>query len=131
MRPTRRNLVALGRTCDSAHFTSSMRGLEFGMPSVWLPDIEPDASNTIIASSVQGFGFLSSGMAGPANASMAAAASAKTLRPLASATFRGRDGKPIAELQSQDFAYLARNTDGLGRADLHGFRGRSTLQTRH
>src|SRR5581483_1449079 len=37
-----------------------IRASEFGIPSVWLPDIEPDASNTIIASSVQGVGFLSS-----------------------------------------------------------------------
>ena len=30
------------------------------MPSVWLPDMEPEASNTIMASSVQGEGFFSS-----------------------------------------------------------------------
>src|SRR5688572_4742279 len=96
-----------------------MRGLEFGMPSVWLPDIEPDASNTIIASSVQGLGFFSSGSAGPANASIVNAASMEILRPWPAATFRGREDKPIAGLQSQDFPYLARNPDGLGRADLH------------
>jgi hypothetical protein len=33
------------------------------MPSVWLPDIDPEASNTIIASSVQGEGFFSFGSA--------------------------------------------------------------------
>src|SRR5262249_24913452 len=60
MSPTFRNLVALGSTSASAVRTWSMRASEFGMPSVWLPDIEPDASNTIIASSVQGVGFLSS-----------------------------------------------------------------------
>jgi hypothetical protein len=37
-----------------------MRAREFGMPRVWLPDIDPDASNTIIASSVHGAGFFSS-----------------------------------------------------------------------
>jgi hypothetical protein len=30
------------------------------MPSVWLPDMEPEASNTIMASSVQGACFFSS-----------------------------------------------------------------------
>ena len=53
-------LGAVGRTWASAERTSSMRALEFGMPKIWLPDIEPDASNTIMASSVQGAGFLSS-----------------------------------------------------------------------
>src|SRR5262245_55372271 len=37
-----------------------MRALELGMPSVWLPDIEPEASNTTTASSVQGAGLFSS-----------------------------------------------------------------------
>src|SRR4029079_5126316 len=40
--------------------TSSMRACELGIPRVWLPDIEPEASNTIMASSVQGDGFFSS-----------------------------------------------------------------------
>src|SRR5262249_11806668 len=44
----------------SAARTSSMRACELGMPSVWLPDIDPEASNAIIASSVQGEGFFSS-----------------------------------------------------------------------
>jgi hypothetical protein len=30
------------------------------MPKVWLPDIEPEASNTIMASSLHGAGFFSS-----------------------------------------------------------------------
>jgi hypothetical protein len=30
------------------------------MPRVWLPDIEPEASNTTMASSLHGAGFLSS-----------------------------------------------------------------------
>src|SRR5262252_697042 len=37
-----------------------MRACELGMPCVWLPDIDPEASNAIIASSVQGEGFFSS-----------------------------------------------------------------------
>src|SRR5690348_5877419 len=37
-----------------------MRACELGIPRVWLPDIEPEASNTIMASSVQGDGFFSS-----------------------------------------------------------------------
>jgi hypothetical protein len=37
-----------------------MRAREFGMPRVWLPDIDPDASKTMIASSVHGPGFFSS-----------------------------------------------------------------------
>src|SRR6187549_1198089 len=36
-----------------------MRACELGIPRVWLPDIEPEASNTIMASSVQGDGFFS------------------------------------------------------------------------
>jgi hypothetical protein len=39
-----------------------MRARELGMPRVWLPDIEPEASNTIMASSVQGEGFFSSAL---------------------------------------------------------------------
>src|SRR5262249_26271501 len=39
-----------------------MRACELGMPSVWLPDIDPEASNTITASSVQGEGFFSSSL---------------------------------------------------------------------
>jgi hypothetical protein len=37
-----------------------MRAWELGIPRVWLPDIEPEASNTIMASSMQGEGFFSS-----------------------------------------------------------------------
>jgi hypothetical protein len=39
-----------------------MRAREFGMPRTWLPDMEPEASNTIMASSVQGAGLFSSAL---------------------------------------------------------------------
>src|SRR6185312_9459124 len=77
MRPTRRFLVAVGRTWASAERTSSMRALELGMPRVWLPDVEPEASNTIMASSVQGDGFFSSAPA-PERVHVSTAISAKS-----------------------------------------------------
>src|SRR6478609_380567 len=49
----RRNLVAFGSTRARADRASSIRDLEFGTPRVSLPDIDPDASNTTIASSRQ------------------------------------------------------------------------------
>jgi hypothetical protein len=39
-----------------------MRAAEFGMPKVWFPDIEPEASKTIIASSLQGAVLFSSAL---------------------------------------------------------------------
>ena len=57
MRPTWRNRVTLGKTLASADRTLSMRltvvGLSLPYPHP-LPDIEPEASNTSMASSVQG-----------------------------------------------------------------------------
>src|SRR3990170_5648085 len=62
MRPTRRWAAAVGKTWASAARTSSIRAREFGMPRTWLPDMEPEASNTIMASSVQGEGLFSSAL---------------------------------------------------------------------
>src|SRR6476619_4977895 len=60
MRPTRRNFVALGKTSASACRASSIRGMVVPMPCPTLPAIEPDASNTIMASSLHGEGCGSS-----------------------------------------------------------------------
>src|SRR6476646_185579 len=60
MRPTRRNFVALGKTSASACRASSIRGMVVPMPCPTLPAIEPDASNTIMASSLHGGGSGSS-----------------------------------------------------------------------
>jgi len=54
MSPTRRNFVALGSTAPSAALTSSMRVTGVAMPRPTVPDMDPDASNTIMASSLQG-----------------------------------------------------------------------------
>src|SRR6476619_2845155 len=63
MRPTRRNFVALGKTSASACRASSIRGMVVAMPCPTFPAIEPDASNTIMASSLQGDSFCSAAMA--------------------------------------------------------------------
>ena len=54
--------AALGITWARAYLTSSMRAAEFGMPKVWFPDIEPEASKTIMASSLQGAALSSSAL---------------------------------------------------------------------
>src|SRR6476619_7085616 len=61
--PTLRYRVELGRTCARADLTSSIRVCELGIPRVWFPDMEPEASNTIIASSRHNAGFSSSACA--------------------------------------------------------------------
>src|SRR5262245_48619576 len=63
MRPTRRNLVALGKTSASACRASSIRGMVVAIPCPTFPAIEPDASNTIMASSLQGDSFGSAAIA--------------------------------------------------------------------
>jgi hypothetical protein len=52
--PTLRNFVAAGNTCARALRTSSMRVTWLKRPWTVLPAMDPDASKTIIASSVQG-----------------------------------------------------------------------------
>ena len=54
MSPTLRNFVAAGNTCARALRTSSMRVTSLKRPWTVLPAIDPDASKTIIASSVHG-----------------------------------------------------------------------------
>src|SRR6478672_7102267 len=93
MRPTRRSRVTRGRTVASACRASSMRGLMVAMPWLTLPAIEPDASNTIIASSEQGEGVASAARAGPARARGATKA-------VAAANFRtcAQDAEDMADL---------------------------------
>src|SRR5262249_40487404 len=50
MRPTRRNWVMFGKTLANADRTFSMRRTIFAL--AYLPDMEPDASNAIMASSL-------------------------------------------------------------------------------
>src|SRR5678815_1966680 len=68
MRPTRRSRVTRGRTAARACRASSMRGLMVAMPWLTLPAMEPEASNTIMASSEQGEGVESAARAGSARA---------------------------------------------------------------
>src|SRR6476620_12073223 len=95
MRPTRRKRVTRGRTAASACRASSMRGLMVAMPWLTLPAMEPDASNTIIASSEQGEGVASAGRAGSARARGATKA-------VAAANFRtcAQDAEDMADLIS-------------------------------
>src|SRR5918995_7050944 len=60
MRPTRRNRVMVGSTLASADLTSLILGNVVAMPWLRLPAIEPEASNTNMASSVQGLRSFSS-----------------------------------------------------------------------
>src|SRR3990170_7281326 len=98
MRPTRRNFVALGKTLASADRTSSIRAREFGIPSVWFPDMEPEASNTIMASSLQGPGFFSAARdEGTLEAIRTARAMAGTRKQRGSANRMLRDCETIAQ----------------------------------
>ena len=55
--------VIWGRAEERARRASSMRGLIVAMPWSTLPAIEPEASNTIMASSLQGGGVKFCGLA--------------------------------------------------------------------
>ena len=64
IRPTLRSFVAVGSTAPSAERTSSIRVTGVAIPRPTVPDIEPEASNTIMASSLQGvFGSAASAAA--------------------------------------------------------------------
>src|SRR5262249_51014260 len=54
MSPTRRSRVMLGKTLASAERTASIRGVMVAIPWLTLPAIDPEASNTSMASSMQG-----------------------------------------------------------------------------
>src|SRR6476619_6786889 len=99
-----RNLAAFGNTGASADRASSIRALEFGMPSVSLPDIDPDASNTTIASSRQGgIGFSSArDVALPARSAARTIAASLTIQR-ANALPRRPD--PIAQFSPRDRAH--------------------------
>src|SRR6476469_7998503 len=92
----RRNLVAFGSTRARADRASSIRDLEFGMPRVSLPDIEPDASNTTIASSRQGGIVFSSARDVALQARSTAKAMGVSLTIRSAANSMARDSQPIA-----------------------------------
>jgi hypothetical protein len=79
MRPTRRNRVALGKTWARADRTLSIRVTGVATPSPTLPPIEPEASNTSMASSLQAVGFFSSAQNAELKANSAAEAEIMSL----------------------------------------------------
>ena len=109
-RPTRRIFVALGNTWARAALTSSIRAREFGMPRVWLPDMEPEASNTIMASSVQGACFFPS-VEDAEELQIISAADAMAARRMLmrAANATPRDSELIAQCSREVLATLAKD----------------------